>query len=425
MVKKEEIPTAEIIAIGNEVLLGHVIDTNSSFIAAELHKIGFHILRKSAIPDAKDEIIKSLRDALERADLVILTGGLGPTHDDITKRTVSTLLKRRLILNEKVLLSVERHFARQGIKMPQVNTSQALIPQGAEILDNPLGTAPGLLFKEPYGTIILLPGVPAEMKTLFSESVIPLLLKRKNRRAIAVQTIHTTGITESALYERLHGMNINADIAFLPIFTGVDINLTVTSDSEHGAKQRLKRISGKIIDKVDDYYYGSDDETLERVIGILLSMRKKTVAAAESCTAGLLMKRITDVPGSSAYFLGGIVSYSNDIKVNQLKVREKVLKLKGAVSSEVAKAMAQGIRTLMKSDFGISITGIAGPGGATDEKSAGLVFIGFSETKETTSLRFQFSGTRAIIRQQAAQAALDLLRRKLLGIGFAQREQEV
>lgn len=423
MIKKNTIQKAEIIAIGNEVLLGQVIDTNSSFIASQLHKIGFLIFRRSAIPDLKDEILFCLKGALQRADLVILTGGLGPTHDDITKKTVSAFLKRRLILNEKVLLSVKSHFARRGIRMPRVNTSQALIPQGAEILQNPIGTAPGLLFEEPYGTIILLPGVPAEMKAIFLESVVPYLVKKNNRRAIAVQTIHTTGITESSLYERLHGIIISADIAFLPTFTGVDIRLTVTSDSEKGARHKLKKISGTIIDTVDDYYYGSDDETLERVIGILLSMRKKTVAAAESCTAGLLMKRITDVPGSSAYFLGGIVSYSNDAKVKLLKVREKVLKLKGAVSPEVAKAMAQGIRTRMKSDLGVSITGIAGPGGETEHKSVGLVFVGFSDTKEAHALRFQFNGTRDVIRQQAAQAALDILRRKLLGLSIDSGEK--
>ena len=407
---------AEIVAIGNEVLLGHVVDTNTAFIASELHRLGLEVLRKSVIPDTKEEILKALREALDRADLIIFTGGLGPTHDDITKKTVSAFLKRRLILNDKVLLSVKAHFAHKGIKMPQVNTSQALIPQGAEILQNPLGTAPGLLFEETYGTIILLPGVPAEMRALFSETVIPYLAKKGDRRAISVQTIHTTGIAESEIYERLKGLSTNATIAFLPFFTGVDIQITVTSDSLENAKDELKRVAGKIIDKLNDFYYGSDDESLERVIGILLSMRRKTIAAAESCTAGLLMKRITDVPGSSVYFLGGVVSYANDVKVKTLQVREKVLKLKGAVSSEVAKAMAKGIRNLMKADYGISITGIAGPGGSTENKPVGLVFVWFSDTKETIAHRFQFGGTREIIREQAVQAAFDLLRRKLLGI---------
>lgn len=407
---------AEVIAIGNEVLLGHVVDTNSAFIASELHRLGFEVLRKSVISDTKDEILLSLREGLDRSDLIIFTGGLGPTHDDITRKTISAFLKRRLILNDKILLGIKNRFAQRGIKMPQVNTSQALIPQGAEILPNSLGTAPGLLFEEEYGTIILLPGVPAEMKAMFSESVIPHLTNKGDRRGIAVQTIHTTGISESELYERLQGIRTGATVAFLPTFTGVDIQVTMLSDSAEDAKDKLKRLTGKMIDRIEDYYYGSDDESLERVIGILLSMRRRTVAAAESCTAGLLMKRITDVPGSSAYFLGGVVSYSNEIKVNMLKVKETVLKLKGAVSSDIAKEMAKGVRDLTKADFGISITGIAGPSGATENKSVGLVFIGFSDSRETVALRFGFSGSREIIREQAAQAALDLLRRKLLGL---------
>jgi nicotinamide-nucleotide amidase len=417
---------AEIIAIGNEILFGQVVDTNTAFIASELHKLGIAVLRKSAVADTKEELLKSLRESLDTADLVILTGGLGPTHDDITKKTVASFLKRRLILNDKVLLTVKNHFAQKGTRMPQVNTSQALVPQGAEILANPLGTAPGLLFEESYGTIILLPGVPAEMRTIFAESIIPYLTQKSDRIPIAVQTIHTTGIAESALYERLKGIRTKAKLAFLPRFTGVDIQVTVISDSSAAAKDGLKKTAGTIIDKLDDYYYGSDDESLERVIGILLSMRRKTVAVAESCTAGLLMKRITDVPGSSLYFVGGVVSYSNDVKVNILQVREKIIKLKGAVSGEVAKAMAKGIRNLMKADFGISITGIAGPGGSTENKPLGLVFLGFSDAKDAVAIRFRFRGTREIIREQAVQAALDLLRRKLLGLpseGIGSEEQ--
>jgi nicotinamide-nucleotide amidase len=407
---------AEIVAIGNEVLFGYVIDTNTAFIASELHKAGIEVLRKSVIPDTKDEILRSLREALERSDLVILTGGLGPTHDDITKKTISSFLKKRLILNEKILLSVKTHFARKGIRMPQVNTSQALVPQGAIALENPLGTAPGLLFEEAFGTIILLPGVPAEMREIFSNSVIPYLSKKGEHQAIAIQTIHTTGISESELYERIKSMRMSAAIAFLPFFTGVDIQVTVRADSSENAHDELKRTAGRIMEKIDDYYYGSDDETMERVIGILLSMRRKTVAIAESCTAGLAMKRITDVPGSSTYFMGGVVAYSNEAKMEMLNVKEKVLKLKGAVSPEVAKAMAEGVRNLMHADYGISITGIAGPGGATDNKPVGLVYLGIADAKETEALEFLLSGTRETIRVQAAQAALDILRRSLLGI---------
>ncbi|MCK4233447.1 competence/damage-inducible protein A [candidate division WOR-3 bacterium] len=407
---------AEIIIIGNEVLFGYITDTNSSFLSSELLKLGIEVLKKTVIPDKNDEIVKSIREAFDRADIVILTGGLGPTHDDVTKKSISGFLKRSLILNDKVLLNVKAHFAKKGIVMPQVNTSQALVPQGATILDNPVGTAPGLLFEEEYGTIILLPGVPTEMKVIFNESVQPYLKKKVIGKVILSQTIHTTGITESELYERLKNIRKTEDIAFLPLFTGVDIRVTVESDTMENARDELSKISGSITDKIDDCYYGSDNETLERVIGILLSMRRKTLSVAESCTAGLFMKRITDVPGSSVYFLGGVVSYSNDVKIKILKIKQKILKLKGAVSSEVAKAMAEGVRNLMNSDYGVSTTGIAGPGGETENKPVGLVYIGISDAKETYSKDYHFTGTRDIIREQAAQAALDLLRRRLLGI---------
>ncbi len=406
----------EIIVIGNEVLLGCVTDINAAFIASELTKLGIEVGKTVIIPDEEKVILQSLKSGLERADAIIITGGLGPTHDDITKKTVSAFLKRRLVLNDKVLLDIQTHFAKKGIRMPHVNTSQALIPQGAMILDNPLGTAPGLLFEEEFGIIILLPGVPTEMKTIFTQAVKPYLKDKAGGNVILSQTIHTTGITESELYEKLQSIQKTGNIAFLPHFTGVDIRITVEADTMENGRNKLTKVSSLLIDKIDDYYYGSDDETLERVIGILLSMRRKTLAVAESCTAGLFMKTITNVPGSSLYFLGGVVSYSNVAKKKLLKVKEKLLKQKGAVSREVAKVMADGVRSLMKADYGISITGIAGPGGATEDKPVGLVCIGISDDKSTYSKKFNFPGIRDSIRKQAVQAALDLLRRRLLGI---------
>jgi nicotinamide-nucleotide amidase len=407
---------AVIIIIADEVLMGNVVDMNSSFLSSELFKIGIKVKRIVVISDEKEDIVRTLKESLEKADIVILAGGLGPTHDDVTKKTISNFLKKRLILNEKVLEDVKYHFTKKGMLMPQVNTSQALVPQGAVIFDNPLGTAPGLLFEEEFGTIVLLPGVPEELREMFYTGIRPYLEKKEIERIMISQTIHTTGISESEIYERLKDIEKGKTIAFLPNYTGVDIRVTVESDSKESAEDRMKKLTSSIIEKVDDYFYGSDEESLERVIGILLSMRRKTLAVAESCTAGLCMKRITDVPGSSVYFLGGVVSYSNEVKKKLLKVKANDLKEYGAVSNEIAHAMAEGVRNLMKSDYGISITGIAGPGGATEDKPLGLVFIGISDYKITYSKRYQFVGTRDTIRTQAVQVALDILRRRLLGI---------
>lgn len=407
---------AEIIVIGNEVLSGYIVDTNSSFLSSELLKLGIEVIIKIVIPDRKDEILKSLQEGMRRADITILTGGLGPTHDDITKKSVSSFLKRRLVLNENILLKVKEYFRKKGIDMPQVNTSQALIPQGATVLNNPVGTAPGLLFEEEDGIIILLPGVPAEMKAIFNKSVRPYLEKKNRGNFILTQTIHTTGISESALFERLKDIETAETIAFLPFFTGVDIRVTTEAATLEDARDKLLKITDSLIDRIDDFYYGSNDETLERIIGILLSMRRKTLSVAESCTAGLFMKRITDVPGSSNYFRGGVVSYSNDSKIKILNVKVKDIKQKGAVSSEVAKAMANGVKKLLDSDYGVSITGIAGPTGETENKPIGLVYIAIADREKTYSKVYHFTGTRDIIREQAVQAALDLLRRRLLGI---------
>ena len=407
---------AEIIIVGNEILSGYIVDTNSAFLSSELLKLGIEVIRKTVIPDKKSEILTSLQEGIERADIIILTGGLGPTHDDITKKSVASFLKRRLVLNDKVLTKVKEHFKKKDAEMPQVNTSQALIPQGTIVLDNPVGTAPGLLFEEEENIIILLPGVPTEMKEIFNTAVQPYLAKQSGGKIILTKTINTTGISESALYEKLKDILKTENIAFLPFFAGVKIRVTVESKTLKGAQNKLSRITDSLIDKIDDFFYGSDDETLERVIGILLSMRRRTLSVAESCTAGLFMKRITDVPGSSHYFLGGVVSYSDDVKKKILKVSSKILKQKGAVSSEVAKEMAEGVRNLLKADHGVSITGIAGPTGDTEKKPIGLVYIGVSDQNKTYSKKFHFTGTRDIIRAQAVQAALDLLRRRLLGI---------
>jgi len=407
---------AEIIIIGNEILTGDVIDKNSPFLSRELLRLGITVTRIITIPDNKNEILETLQNAIARSKLVILTGGLGPTYDDITKKTVSVYFNKRLILNENILRKVKNFFKTRKITMPAVNTTQALIPQGALILDNPIGTAPGLLFEEKGKIIVLLPGVPEEVKEIFNDSLKRYLRKTKLKKIIATRIFHTTGISESALYEKLKNIPEIEKLGFLPSTRGVDIKIKIIADTAEEVQNKFKEITNRLIMKVGNFYYGSDDETLERVIGILLSMKRQTLAVAESCTAGLIMKRITEVPGSSHYFLGGAVSYSNESKIKILKVKTKEIKQKGAVSAEVAKEMAEGVRNLLKADYGISVTGIAGPTGSTLEKPIGLVYIGIADSTGTETKEFHFHGTREDIRERSAQAALDLLRRKLLGM---------
>lgn len=413
---------AIIIVIGNEVVSGCVVDRNSAFLSSELQRLGIRVIKKVIIPDEKDEILKSLHEGTERAELIILTGGLGPTHNDITRKTVSSFLKRRLILNDKLLTKLKEHFAEKGIEMPQVSTSYALVPQGATILDSTIGAAPGFLFEEKFGTIILLPGTPYEMEAIFNKSVLPYL-RKKEKKIILSQTIHTTGISEAELYERLKGIKKMENVVFLPLSTGIDIRVIQESDTTENARDELLSITDSIIDKLDDFYYGSDNETLEIVVGILLSMRRKKLAIAESCTAGLLMKRVTDVPGSSNYFVGGVVTYSNEAKIRILKVNKEYIKRKGAVSGKVAERMAEGVRKLLKADYGVSITGIAGPSGEMKEKPIGLVYIGISDETSTISKVYHFTGTRETIREQSAQAGLDLLRKKLLGMEIGNKKK--
>ncbi len=407
---------AEIIAVGNELLSGCTTDTNSVFLSKELLALGIEIIKKVIVEDNREEILDALKEAIEKAEIVIITGGLGPTHDDITKKTVSSYFNRRLVLNDKLFRKIERFFIDRATKMPTVNTTQALVPHGATILDNPIGTAPGILLTEQNVDIIMLPGVPIEMEAIFSGTLKEMLGSRSKEKVFLSKNLHTTGISESALYEKVRNLKWKRNIAFLPFPKGVDIEIAVEADSVESGRETLSMIEDAIVEKVDYYYYGSDGETLERVIGILLTMRKKKLSVAESCTAGLLMKRITDVPGSSFYFHGGVVSYSNEAKVQILKVRKGDIKKRGEVSQEVARQMASGVKDLFESDIGISITGIAGPSGGTENKPVGLVYIALADGEDNFAKEYHFSGTREIIREKSAQAALDLLRKKMLGM---------
>lgn len=412
---------AEIITIGDELLIGQVINTNASYIGKKLSETGISVARIVSVGDSEKDIIDELKYAFENFDVVILTGGLGPTHDDVTKSAICKFFNTGLVLNEDVLNQVKEFLAKRGrTELNEANKSQALVPEKAKIIMNYWGTAPGFLFEENGKIVIVMPGVPKEMMGMMENFVINYLSKKSTGSVIKQKVLKTTGIPEAYLYERLKDTVEEIEkfckIAFLPSALGVKIRITVKAETKEKADALVEEAEKKIREKVEKYIYGVDDEELEMVIGKLLVEKGLKIAVAESCTGGLIADRITNVPGSSKYFERGIVAYSNEAKIQILGVSEELIKNYGAVSREVAEAMAEGVRKISGADIGISTTGIAGPTGATLTKPVGLVWIGYSDKNETFAKEFRFGDDRLENKQRASQMALEILRRKLLGI---------
>lgn len=412
---------AEIITIGDELLIGQVINTNASYIGRKLSEIGIKVERIVSVGDVEKEIIEELGYAFNNFDVVILTGGLGPTHDDVTKNAVCKFFNTDLVFNEDVLNQVKEFLAKRGrTEINEANKSQAFVPRKAKIITNYWGTAPGLLFEEQEKIVIVMPGVPKEMIGMMENFVINYLSQKSKGLVIKQRVLKTTGIPEAYLYEKLKDTIEEIEkfckIAFLPSALGVKIRITVGAKNQNEADNLISEAEKKIRDKVNEYIYGIDDEELEEVVGKLLTEKGLKLAIAESCTGGLIADKITNVPGSSRYFERGIVAYSNDAKIQILRVPEELIKNYGAVSREVAEAMAKGVREISGADIGISTTGIAGPTGATPTKPIGLVWIGYSDKNETFAKEFRFGDDRLENKQRAAQMALEILRRKLLGI---------
>jgi len=415
---KNSLLKAEVITIGDEILQGFVQDTNASYLGQRLTNLGVEVLYKTSVGDDSDLIEKAIGVAWRRANLVITTGGLGPTADDRTKKVVAKVFRRPLVLKNSVLHKIREHFKERAIKMPPLNISQALFPQGARILENPLGTAPGIFIQEDDKLFFSLPGVPVEMKSIFETNIEPILKQKQKGGVLIQKLLKTTGITESVIAERIQGILKEFEsiisVAYLPEDTGVNFRLVIKGCLPEEGGKKLQEIEEKIRKEIGDYIYGSDEETLEEIIGYSLLMKKKTIAVAESCTGGLIGNRITNVSGSSVYFLGDVVAYSNELKKRLLQVSEKILDVHGAVSSETVRAMAKGVRKLCGSDLGLAVTGIAGPTGGTKEKPVGLVYIGLDSEEGTLWEERRFSGNRRMIKEKIAQAALDLVRRHLL-----------
>lgn len=409
--------SAEIIAIGSEMLTPFRVDTNSLWLTERLNSMGIEVRLKTVVGDDEARLEETVRDALRRSEIVISTGGLGPTEDDITRKIFARVLKRHLVLNDEILDKIKARFARRGTPMPEINSRQALVMENAEILPNNNGTAPGMLVREENCTVVLLPGPPRELKPMFDASVAPVLQQRAGELYIRRRTLSIFGLTESRTDEiaapiYLQYQNPSTTILFKD--GQIELHLTAQARAIEEAEALLDELGGKLEVALGEYVFSRQNETLEHVVGELLKWRGYTVATAESCTGGLLAGRLTEVPGSSEYFQEGVVSYSNEAKADLLGVPAALIAQHGAVSEEVAKAMAQGIRRRSNATFGIGITGIAGPGGGSEEKPVGLVYIALADdTEQADARRFVFPGDRHFVRTLSVNAALDLLRRRI------------
>jgi nicotinamide-nucleotide amidase len=407
---------AEIIAIGSEMLTPFRADTNSLWLTERLNSMGIDVKLKTIVGDDEARLEEAVRDALRRSEIIISTGGLGPTEDDITRKIFARVLNRQLILNEAILDKIRARFARRGVPMPEINARQALIMNGAQVLENNNGTAPGMLIREGKCTVVMLPGPPREMRPMFDSEVAPVLKERSGDLLIIRRKLSIFGLTESRTDEiaaPIYTKFTNPSTTILFKDGQIELHLTAQARDEVEAERLLDELAGPLEAALGDYIFSRHDETLEQVVGDLLKRNGYTLAAAESCTGGLLAGRITDIPGSSEYFLEGAVTYSNEAKTRILGVPKKMIEDHGAVSEEVATAMASGIRELAGSTFGIGITGIAGPGGGSAEKPVGLVYIALADDGRASAKRFIFPGDRQFIRTLSVNAALDLLRRRI------------
>ncbi len=411
----------KVISIGDEILIGQIVNTNSAFINEKLNCLGIKVKKVVTIGDDRLDLLDELQDSvINDYQINLITGGLGPTHDDITKPILVEFFKDELILDEKVLEKVKSIFTKRNVVMPETNIGQAMIPSKSKVIWNEYGTAPGILIEQDKNFFIAMPGVPFEMKAMIENSVLPLIKEKflgNPEFYHKSKTLLTAGIGESFLFEQIGSIDKllqGQKMAFLPSPLGVRLRIEVKGKTEFEADSELRRIEKKLCEKIGDYIYGQNDDLLEELVGKLLVEKNLTIAAAESCTGGIISGRITDVSGSSQYFKGSIISYANEVKENFLNINPDLLKDKGAVSSEVAVEMAEGVRNLLKTDIGISATGIAGPTGGTETKPVGLVYIAISIGDKTYSKELFLGDNRHRNRIRAAQAALEMLRKELL-----------
>jgi nicotinamide-nucleotide amidase len=409
--------TAEIIAIGSELLAPDRTDTNSLWLTEKLNGIGIDVRLKTVVGDDDARLEEAIKDAAKRSKVVITTGGLGPTEDDVTRKVAARALGRRLFLDEQLLDEIRARFQAFGRPMPERNSRQAMVIDGAQVLPNPNGSAPGLYIEHEGTAIALLPGPPREMKPMFENHVQPKLEGRAGKTIVRRRLLRVAGFGESALDEKIAPIYTqfeNPQTTILFNNTEIEIHLRAHARTAVEAEKLLDDLSTRLEERLGDAIFSLRGESMEEVVALKLVVGRYTLAVAESCTGGLVAQRLTDIPGSSRYFMEGIVAYSNDAKIRDLGVSARLLQSYGAVSAEVAEAMAEGIRKRADTDFGLALTGIAGPDGGTEEKPVGLVYIALADEAHTEHRRLQIPGDRQLVRWRASQFVLDLLRRRLI-----------
>lgn len=411
--------TATLLAIGDELLIGQVVNTNAAWLGQRLSDLGVPVRRELCVGDRDADIRAALDLALSDSDVVLVSGGLGPTHDDLTRDTVAAYFGVPLLHDPSVMAAIEERFARRGRTLPERNRVQAQVPEGFAVLPNAHGTAPGLMHTfERDGQprwLVLMPGVPAELKHLFNTFVAPTIEAVPGREAIVHRTLLTAGVGESHLAEQVGDLTGWLDdrttLAFLPSAGTVRMRISARGSDRAETEARAERFAAFLRERAGNAFYGEGEQTLEAAVGERLNAAGATVAVAESCTGGLLLDRLTDVPGSSAYVVGGVVAYCNRVKIGLLGVPEEVLETHGAVSEPVARAMAAGVRERLGATFGVATTGVAGPGGGTDEKPVGTVWIALATPNGTVAQCFRFVDDRRRNKTLTATTALDWLRR--------------
>jgi nicotinamide-nucleotide amidase len=408
---------AELLTIGDEILYGQIVDTNSQWMSVELDKVGIKVIRKTSVGDVESEILTAFAEAEQRADIILITGGLGPTSDDLTKPLLAKYFNCELKLHEEALQELSAFFKSRGRELTETNKQQAYLPVCCTKITNPVGTAPGMWFERNGKVFMSMPGVPHEMKKMMTDRVIPKLKEKFKTPTIVHKVIRTVGIGESFLADKISAWEKSLPghikLAYLPSLGEVKLRLTGFGDDEQKLKAEIETLAGKILPLAGEYIYGYGEEPLEAAIGKLLREKNLTISMAESCTGGYLSHLITSVPGSSSYFLGSMVPYDYQIKMRQLGVRPEVLEQYGAVSEPTIIEMANIVRAKFNTDIGVATSGIAGPGGATPEKPVGLVWIAYSDKHHTVTKKLQLSTERLLNIKMASSAVLNLIRLSL------------
>ena len=409
---------ASIITIGDELLIGQTINTNSSWIGEELSKAGFDVHKMTSIHDRREDILDALADAEGKSDVVLITGGLGPTSDDITKPALCEYFNTKLMMNLRVLAMVTDMMSRRNFPMNENNRRQAEVPESCTVLENETGTAPGMWFERNNTIFVSMPGVPHEMKHIMNKRVLPELRKRFRSQTIIHKNIMTYGLPEARLAEILTGFEeqlpAEVRLAYLPASGIIKLRLTATGNEKKELEEIIKRQVSELYETIPELIYAEDEETLEMVVGKKLREMNATMCSAESCTGGEIAHLITSVPGSSEWYTGSVVAYANEIKIRLLGVPENVLKKHGAVSSEVVKCMATGSRKVFGTRYSVATSGIAGPDGGTEEKPVGTVWIAVASEKGVISEKYTFGNDRLINIRRFSLAALNMLRKQII-----------